>query len=147
MNRTVDLRTLPLLADATPAQAASLLQAARIRTVEPGDDLFEPFAITDAYWVLIAGRWRVTRRVAGREQVMFEAERPGTWTGGIAVIDAIAPPKADILARSQVLGIPSTALEALAAENAQVAKRLLEAVHWGAGHIGHLIPDTQEIDR
>ncbi|MEL6979877.1 MAG: hypothetical protein AAGM38_14500 [Pseudomonadota bacterium] len=134
-----DLSTLPLFAAATEAQAEALLDASEIVSAAPGDQLFPAFSVTDAYWVLIDGDWAVTRRVAGTPRLMFEASRPGTWTGGIPVIDRIAPPAAEIRAWSRFLKIPSRAVEALVSENPGVAARLLDAVHWGAGHIGGLI--------
>lgn len=72
---------------------------------------------------------------------MFEADRVGTRTGGIPVIDWIAPLKAEVLAPSRFLAIPIPAVEGAVGANPRVAKRLLEAVQWGAGHIGGLIPD------
>ncbi|MEM9764534.1 MAG: hypothetical protein AAF968_18845 [Pseudomonadota bacterium] len=135
----IDLRTLPLLAAATEAEAARILENSEIVATAPGETLFPPFESTDAFWILIEGRWRVTRRVAGTPQLMFEADRPGTWTGGARVIDAIAPPMAEVLAPSRFLKMPIATLEDIAGDNPRTAQRLLEALHWGAGHIGGLI--------
>ncbi|MEL6678850.1 MAG: hypothetical protein AAFQ51_09095 [Pseudomonadota bacterium] len=137
-----DFQKLPLLAAVTPDQADSLESEAEVIAANPGDDLFPEFSITDAYWILIEGRWRVTRRVAGVPQEMFEADRRGSWTGGIPVIDAIAPPKAEVLAPSKFLRVPIPLFEELVAANPQIAKRLLEAVNWGSDHIGGLIPSS-----
>ena len=141
----IDFKTLPLLAAATETEAEQLRSAAQVIDALPGDALFPDYTITDGFWILTRGNWRVTRRVAGTPQVMFEADRLGTWTGGIPVIDAIAPPKAEVLAPSQFLKIPSAVLERIVSQNPQIAKRLLEAVQWGAGHIGGLIPANQPI--
>lgn len=140
----VDLKTLPLLADTTEKEAARLRAASEVIEAKPGDVLFPDYTITDDFWLLIKGRWRVTRRVAGAPQVMFEADRPGSWTGGIPIIDAIAPPKAEVLETAQFLKVPSAVLEMIVGQNAQAAKRLLEAVNWGTGHIGELIPSDHK---
>ena len=100
--------------------------------------------MTDSYWLLIEGRWRVERRIAGDVRLMFEADRPGSWTGGIPVIDKIAPPRAIILEASRLLRAPSAVIDDLAGVNTGVAKRLLAAVNWGSGHIGDLIPDRSQ---
>ena len=141
----IDLQTLPLLAAATEEDAARILATANVVTTIAGDVLFPDYTITDAFWILIEGRWRVTRRVAGVPRLMFEADRPGTWTGGIPIIDAIAPPKAEVLDTARFLKVPIEVLEEIAARNAQIAKRLLEAVNWGSGHIGGLLPADQPI--
>lgn len=140
MTNDIDLETLPLLAGATDREAAILRSQSEVIDAAPGEQIFPPFAATDAFWILIEGHWRVTRRVAGIPQVMFEADRPGTWTGGIPVIDAIAPPMAEILDKARFLKVPSPVLEDIAGSNPTIAKRLLEAVNWGSGHIGGLLP-------
>ena len=141
----IDLQTLPLLAGAKEDDAARILATADVVTATAGEQLFPDYRITDAFWILIEGRWRVTRRVAGTPRVMFEADRPGTWTGGIPIIDAIAPPRAEVLDDARFLRVPIEILEDIAGRNAQIAKRLLEAVNWGSGHIGGLIPAEQPL--
>lgn len=136
----IDLQKLPLLAGATENEAARLRDEATVVTANAGDFLFPDYTVTDAFWILIEGRWRVTRRVAGVPQLMFEADRTGTWTGGIPIIDAIAPPKADVLEHARFLKVPSPVFEDLSAANPKIAKRLLEAVNWGSDHIGGLLP-------
>lgn len=139
----IDLARIPLLSGATSDQAQQIAREASVVEGARGTTLFPDYTVTDAFWILIEGHWRVTRRVAGTPHVMFENDRPGSWTGGIPIIDAIAPPRAELLSDARMLRIPSTVLENLARANDRVAKRLLEAVHWGAGHIGGLIPDDR----
>lgn len=129
----VDIRKLPLVADASEAQATALLEASETVMVGPDNFLFPDFSVTDADWVLIEGDWAVARRVSGTPRLMFQANRPGTWTGGIPVIDRIAPPAADIRASSRFLKIPIPAVEALVADNSGVARRLLGAIHRAPG--------------
>lgn len=140
MTNDIDLKALPLLAAATDHEALALLDRSKVIDAASSEQIFPPFAATDAFWILIEGRWRVTRRVAGVPQVMFEADRPGTWTGGIPIIDVIAPPMAEILDNARFLKVPSAVLEDIAGSNPKIAKRLLEAVNWGSGHIGGLLP-------
>ena len=140
MTTDIDLKALPLLQDATDRETAILHSQSELVHAAPGEEIFPPFAATDAFWILIRGRWRVTRRVAGVPQVMFEADRPGTWTGGIPMIDAIAPPMAAVLDEARFLKVPSPVLEDIAGANPRIAKRLLEAVNWGSDHIGGLLP-------
>jgi len=137
-----ELRTLPLFDSLTDEECDRLMAEAAEVSVAPGTPLFPRFEPTRAFWVLIEGRWRVVRQVAGREELMFEADRPGTWTGGIPLIDAIAPVRADVLAPSRFLAAPIGTVHALAAANPVVARRLLEAVEWGARHIGTLTSQT-----
>jgi CRP-like cAMP-binding protein len=133
---TDELRSLPLFGSLTDEEADRLAAEAAEVSVTPGDPLFPGFEPTRAFWVLIEGRWRVVRRVAGREDAMFEADRPGTWTGGVPLIDAIAPVRAEVLAPSRFLAVPIPTMHALAATNPGVARRLLEAIEWGARRIG-----------
>ena len=140
MTNDIDLNALPLLAGATKDETEILRGRSKVIDAAPGEQLFPAFAPTDAFWILIKGRWRVTRRVARVPQLMFEADRPGTWTGGISIIDTIAPPKAEVLERARFLKIPIAILEDIAGSNPQIAKQLLDAVNWGSGHIGRLIP-------
>ena len=140
MTNDIDLKALPLLAAATDHEAADLLDRSTVIDAAPGEEIFPPFAVTDAFWILTKGRWRVTRRVAGTPQLMFEADRPGSWTGGIPIIDAIAPPMAEVLEDARFLKIPIAVLENIAGSNPQIAKQLLGAVTWGSGNIGGLLP-------
>jgi len=125
-----ELKHLPLLAAATKAELERLERAASVIAAIPGEALFPAFTPTDTFWLLLAGRWRVLRRVAGREALMFEADRPGTWTGGVPVIYAIAPVRAEVLAPSRFARLPIAAMEATVAGNPRVARHLLEALEW-----------------
>lgn len=141
MSTAVDFDAIPLLAGLDATSREAVLAVSRLVDVDTGESLFKAYAVTDALWVLLEGHWRVIRRVSGIEREMFHADRVGTWTGGIPIIDRIAPVKVEILAPSRFIAIPISAMEDAVAVNPRVAKRLLEAVHWGAGHIGALIQE------
>lgn len=132
------LEALPFCGMLTDQQAAALLRAASLEEREPGP-LLPPHSRTDAFCFLIEGRWRVERAVAGVDALMFEADRPGSWTGGIPLIDAIAPVSPFVLAPSRFLRVPIPALTELVASNPSVARWLLEGLEWGSRHIGELL--------
>jgi hypothetical protein len=134
--------SIPGLCRLNDAELALLESEATVIVAAVGDTLFAPFSRTNAYWFLIEGEWKVVRKVLGVEHLMFEADRVGSWTGGIPLIDAIAPPATIVLAPSRFLRIPIATMERLAATNANVAKRLLEGLNWGTGHIASLVPAT-----
>jgi hypothetical protein len=134
------LAALPGFGSLNAAELAILQQEASIVSASPGDTLFTAFSRTDAYWFLVEGEWRVVRKVLGVDHLMFEAARVGSWTGGVPLIDAIAPPAATVLQPSRFLRVPVSTMDRLASTNAVLAKQLLNGLHWGTGHIGGLVP-------
>ncbi len=134
-----EILSIPGFGELTSVEAQLLHGNATVIRADPGETLFSPFMPTDAYWFLIAGRWRIIRRVLGVEQFMFEGDRPGSWTGGVSLIDAVAPPAVTILAPSRLLRVPIAAMERMAATNSTAAKTLLDGLNWGTEHVGGLI--------
>lgn len=133
------LKTLPFFAAITDAELNALKGGCTIVELARGESIPTKQGQTDAYWFLLAGHWQVARRIQGVWHTMFDTDRVGTWTGGIAVIDAIAPVRATTHAPSQLIRVETTAMQHLVAANPQVARQLLNAVNWGSDHIGSLL--------
>ncbi|MBX9649910.1 MAG: hypothetical protein K2X57_22955 [Xanthobacteraceae bacterium] len=140
-----ELRALPLFETLSNDAGLQLAGASDQVSVMASDPLFPDRQITDAFWVLLTGRWRVLRRIVGNDVLMFEAERPGTWTGGIPVIDTIAPPSAEVLMTSRFARVPIAAMHVALASSPAASRRLLEAVEWGAKTIGGLIEERSRL--
>ena len=136
------LKSLPFFAAITEEETTNIAVYVEFKTISSGETFIEPWSITDGFWFLVDGRWRVTRKVAGKPQEMFESDRPGTWTGGITVIDKIAPVMAQALTDCELIWIAKTGVEELVASNPTVATRLLEAVNWGSDYIGELAKNS-----
>jgi hypothetical protein len=116
----------------------AFLAEARLHVLETGEPLHQGFIETDAYFFLLEGSWRVERKVDDAPQLMFANDRVGSWTGGIDVIDAIAPVRGVATRRSTVVEVPRPVMLQLLRDSAAARRALLEALAWGAGRLHEL---------
>jgi signal-transduction protein with cAMP-binding, CBS, and nucleotidyltransferase domain len=127
---------MPFFADITDAENNQLNKEAVFEVFRQDQTPLPNHQVTQHYWFLVEGHWQVWRQINQHAELMFDSDCVGTWTGGIPVIDHIAPVKVTILKPSTLVRISPDTMHQLVATNGNVAKQLLNAVHWGTQRIG-----------
>jgi CRP-like cAMP-binding protein len=127
-----DLLEIPLFADLSPDQVALVLERAAVVTHRAGDVIHDGEEPSAFFWVLLSGAWRNERRARGSlEPIIVERDKPGTWFGGIAFVDVVAPMTARAIKDSRFVRVSSTDMLELARANPALARHLMSGVRWG----------------
>ena len=114
-------------------ELGALLSGSEVADYGDGEAILDPEASKAIYSFLLSGRWWMRRRIVGvAEPRDWTDDRPGNWHGGIALIDAIAPPEVRAEGPCRVLHVPRDLLDGLAAGNAHLAHAMLRGVRGGA---------------
>jgi signal transduction histidine kinase len=82
MTDPADLRAIFLFDGLDDAQLDDLSSVGEIVEFAAGQVLFHQGQPAEAWWVLLAGRLELIRRIGREEKVVAVMERPGVWAGG-----------------------------------------------------------------
>jgi thioredoxin reductase (NADPH) len=122
----LDARTqaFPLL---TPAQIDRIRPIAKVRTVEPGDILFEPGDTEVPFFVLLSGSMEIVQPDLSGERTVATHD-PGEFTGEMTMISGQrALVRARVTAPGEFLELSSEAMRALIARDAELSEILMRA--------------------
>ena len=82
-----ELRAVAILDAFTDDQVAALAAAGREESYDAGARLFDEGRPADDWWLLLAGRIDLVRRIGHEEQTMATMAEPGQWAGGFRAWD------------------------------------------------------------
>jgi hypothetical protein len=86
------------------------------------------------FLVLLEGEWIMQRWVRGvKEPLIFQSSKPGTWHGGIALVDTVAPATVKTLSESYILKIPEQVMYEMIRRDYPITTHILKGAHWGIG--------------
>ncbi len=107
-----ELRAVPILDGFTDAQVADLAASGTEETYAAGVRLFDEGRPADDWWVLLAGRIDLVRRIGHEETVMATMENPGQWAGGFRAWDenGVYMGSGRVMAASRVFRLPAQEL-------------------------------------
>jgi CRP-like cAMP-binding protein len=121
-----EIRKLPHFAVLSDREFNWLMERAKVVTLDPGDVVLSREIRPNHFTFLISGKWTMRRWPRGIDKPVERTdERPGSWHGGIDVIDVIAP--ADVVANenSRVIVVPRTAVHELMSRVPNFAQGML----------------------
>ena len=109
---TDELRAIAILDGFTDEQVAELAAAGEEVSYAPGDRVFEEGRPAEHWWVMLAGRIDVVRRVGHEEAVMVTIENAGQWAGGFRAWDehGVYMGSARVMEPSRVFRLPAAEL-------------------------------------
>jgi CRP/FNR family transcriptional regulator len=120
-----DIRSLPLFADISDAACRALAARALRRTYESGETLFAAGAEARGLYVIVDGRVRVVRDMAGRRRVVHEEASGGTL-GEVPLYEAGGYPATAVAAtRTTCVVIGRDAIAGALRADPELAWRLL----------------------
>jgi CRP-like cAMP-binding protein len=123
------LETAALFNGLTAAQLADVVSAARHVTREAGERFFEQGAPADCFYVLIAGRVKMTQVTPEGHQVVLRLVAPADPFGGVAAFgEARYPVAAEAIERSTAVGWDGPAMSHLLTRHAPLAVNVLRFV-------------------
>lgn len=121
-----DIERLPAFVGTARQDLESLVEAARIVVLDPGQMVVTRKVRTSHYAFLLYGRWTTSRWLPGvaDPHVTIE-EGPGAWHGGFDTLDAVAP--ADVVCEvlSRVLFVPRPAMHGLFERSPALSRYML----------------------
>ncbi|MEL7397763.1 MAG: hypothetical protein AAFN44_15495 [Pseudomonadota bacterium] len=126
-------RTLPIFAQLSEQAFGKLISASRLMTAKTGEKVLDRERPPEGFTFLLKGSWTMHRHLLGVEEpVVWVDDRPGSWHGGVAAIDAIAP--ADVWAEtpSHMMFVPASVMLPLLRTEPTVVRHLLRGIHGGA---------------
>ena len=92
---TTELRVIPFFSEFSDVQADWLLERREVFSQTENSLIYAEGNPSNAFWLLVKGEWEMVRRVRGvSEPLVYRSDKPGTWHGGVALIDTIAPASA-----------------------------------------------------
>ncbi|MFC0185043.1 hypothetical protein SAMN04515674_11552 [Pseudarcicella hirudinis] len=84
------------------------------------------------FLVLLEGEWLMERKIRGvREPYVYISEKPGSWHGGIDMVDMIAPATVKVLRDSQILRIPKDVMHDMIRREFPITLYILEELRDG----------------
>ena len=126
-----ELRGIFLFEAFSDEQLRWLAASAEELAFAAGRTVFTEDRPPDALWVLLAGELRLSRSVGGREIILEESDRPGTWAGWLPMFDGSAAVGARALGPRRLLRVPRTAVEHMLTHGFPIATHLLAGVFEG----------------
>ncbi|KRE95447.1 ATP-binding protein [Nocardioides sp. Soil774] len=127
-----ELRAVAILDAFTDDQVAALAAAGREESYDAGARLFDEGRPADDWWLLLAGRIDLVRRIGHEEQTMATMADPGQWAGGFRAWD-----EHGVYMGSARVGAPTRVFRLPAAELARLGEAWFPfAVHLLRGLIG-----------
>ncbi|MEM8908844.1 MAG: hypothetical protein AAGD05_13440 [Bacteroidota bacterium] len=89
--------------------------------------------LAEVYWILLEGSWIMERFIDQAQPLIYQTDKPGTWHGGIAIIDAIAPPRVWTTSESLLLSVTAKRMQKWVADQLPIIEHLLNGIAGGAG--------------
>jgi signal transduction histidine kinase len=122
------VRHVPLFADLTPEEIASLVASAERVSLKPGEKLIEEGAPGDSMYVILSGELEVSKRDQDRE-IVLATRRPGEFLGEMSLLEG-APRGATVRAvrDSELLAIGPEAFRQLIESRPSTATTVLRTV-------------------
>jgi signal transduction histidine kinase len=122
------IRSVPLFAGLSAAEAEELCRSAGRVFLDPGDRLLEEGAPGDALYIIVSGEFEVTKRAGGHD-VVLATRKAGEYIGEMSLIER-APRSASVRAatRGEVLKVGPDALQRLLVSHPEAATSLLRTV-------------------
>lgn len=126
-------RALPLFEHLAEETFATLISVSALITAEAGKKVLDREKAPEGFTFLLQGKWTMHRHVpGGTTPVVWTDDRPGSWHGGVAPVDAIAP--ADVWADlpSRLMFVPTSVMLPLLRTEPYLAHHILRGLHGGA---------------
>ena len=86
-------------------------------------------------YVLIEGGWRLSRIIDGSESNLVTTSQPGTWAGGIPLMDGYYQSTAHVVQPSRLLQIPNEVLSYMLSAGFPIATHLIAGVSAGSRNV------------
>jgi hypothetical protein len=130
-----ELQGIPRFSSLSSSDLQLLSEASTARTVDAGAVVIDKHAPTQAavFTFLISGAWTMRRFVNGiAEPAVWIDRRPGSWHGGVNLIDAVAPAIVTADEPSRLLTVPVATVLGLAQRNSRFGQMMLAGLRGGA---------------
>jgi hypothetical protein len=119
------------------------LERAKVVSLDRGDVVLSRDIRPNHYTFLIEGRWTMRRWARGVEApVVWTDDRPGSWHGGVDVIDVLAPADVVVESHARVLVVPRQAVHELMTRAPGFAQRMMDGLKEGVNRIHEHVAAT-----
>ncbi len=126
------LSKVPFFSALSRKQLQQVAEEAEEFGFEANQVVREESAVTDAFWILLYGSWKMERFLSnGSKPLVYETDKIGTWHSGIEVIDAIAPVKVLATSHSYIMRVPLPLMNKWIKEGFPIAGHLLSGIASG----------------
>ncbi len=139
-----ELRATFLFEPFSEEQLYWLAAHATVESLEPGVYAFTEIQPPDALWVLLAGEWRLSRTVAGRQVAVGTSSTPGVWAGWLPVFDQRISLGVQATRPSRMLRIPKAAVQHMLVRGYPIASHLITGIYDG---VQTLMMQTRQQDK
>jgi CRP-like cAMP-binding protein len=131
-----EIRKLPHFAVLSEREFNWLLERAKVVSLDRGDVVLSRDIRPNHYTFLIEGRWTMRRWARGVDTpVVWTDDRPGSWHGGIDVIDVLAPADVVVDSHARILVVPRQAVHELMARAPGFAIHMMQGLTEGVNRI------------
>ena len=98
-----------------------------------------------ALFSLITGEWRLTRQLAGHDTTLIETAQPGSWIGGIPLVDGIYQSSAQTTKESCFLRIPNDAVRYMLNNGFPIASHIINGISVGARNVEAILQQHEKM--
>lgn len=139
-----EIRKLPHFAVLSDKEFNWLLERSKVVSLDRGDVVLSRDIRPNHYTFLIEGRWTMRRWARGVDApVVWTDDRPGSWHGGIDVIDVMAPADVVVESYARILVVPRQAVHELMTRVPNFALRMMDGLREGVDRIHeHVVATT-----